>query len=145
MATQTTTVSKTLPDVLNDVWTQIVNEAKANYELPYTPYDAQRIAGLTPDQQAGIAAARGNIGAYAPYYGQASDIASGLARYAQPGGMAQISAPNINAPSIAAASRSVATISRASIAASTRRRWSATSAGSSSTAGSARSTCSRRR
>ncbi len=103
MATQTTTVSKTLPDVLNDVWTQIVNEAKANYELPYTPYDAQRIAGLTPDQQAGIAAARGNIGAYAPYYGQASDIAAGLARYAQPGGMAQISAPNINAPSIAAA------------------------------------------
>lgn len=99
----TTTQTQSLDGNIQDYINFILSEARGQYdEQSYTPYPYQRIAGLTPDQTAGIDAARGNVGSWQPYYQDAASIARGLTGLA--GDIPRLSGnvPQIDAPTIAA-------------------------------------------
>ena len=104
MATTTQTNNTTLnADLLKELQF-LMSEGRAAYEQPYTAYDYARIAGLTPDQMAGMAGVRANQGAADPYYAQAAQIANGLSGLANGANLPKMlgNVPQISAPQIAA-------------------------------------------
>lgn len=98
----TTTRTSSLDANVQDYINFILDEARGLYGQEYTPYPYQRIAGFSPDQTAGMDAARSNVGSWQPYYQDAASIARGLTGFA--GNIPKLSGnvPQIDAPTLAA-------------------------------------------
>lgn len=66
-----TTVSTQTPPWMQDAIYNTITWAQNLANKPYAAYEGPRVAGFTPTQQAGMAAAVGAAGAYQPYLGAA--------------------------------------------------------------------------
>lgn len=71
--TNTTTSSNAPPQQFLDAYSNVVGQAGTAASTPYAPYPGQTVAGLSPDQQSGIAETQGAQGIAAPYINSAAN------------------------------------------------------------------------
>jgi len=76
--TQTQTVENQIPSWLEGGSRQAIDSARSIADRPYTPYEGQRVAGLTPNETAAISMAGQGTSAYQPYYDKAAGALGGL-------------------------------------------------------------------
>lgn len=70
--TNTTTSSNSPPPQFLNAYQNVLNQAGPVASTPYTPYPGQIVAGMSPDQQAGIAGVQGAQGIADPYINSAA-------------------------------------------------------------------------
>ena len=76
--TQSTTNTSNLPEYARPYFERMMGRAEAESNQPYVSYGGQRIAGFTPDTQAGFQATRNVQGAQNVQAGSALVGAAGL-------------------------------------------------------------------
>ena len=80
--TTTTVQSSKLPEEIAPYVTQVLEEAKAQYDIAkergYQPYPGETIAKRTPEEEAAIAGLRGLIGTQQPYQEEAETALRGI-------------------------------------------------------------------
>ena len=80
--TTTTVQSSKLPEEIAPYVTQVLEEAKAQYDIAkergYQPYPGETIAKRTPEEEAAIAGLRGLIGTQQPYQEEAEAALRGI-------------------------------------------------------------------
>jgi len=70
--TQQSSSTTSPPSYLSEAYEKLVSQAQSTANQGYKAYDGQTYAGLTPEQEAGIAATTAAAGKADPYYGKAS-------------------------------------------------------------------------
>lgn len=71
-STNTTTSNNQPPQQFLDAYSNTYNQAQGVASTPYAPYGGQTVAGMSPDQQAGITAVQNAQGAATPYINSAA-------------------------------------------------------------------------
>lgn len=98
MATKTTsTVTKAeLPEWYNQYAGNLISKAYQATSEPYQAYGAPRIAGFSPEQEQAFESVKGNVGAWQPYMGAATQaVGQGMQSFTAPGVAQQYMNPYI--------------------------------------------------
>jgi hypothetical protein len=72
MALNTTQVEQVLPEWYTQYAKDILSKATSATAQPYTPYNAPRVAGFSPEQEQAFSGFQQNMGSYQPYLQAAS-------------------------------------------------------------------------
>jgi len=86
--TQSTTYTSNLPEYARPYFERMMGRAEAESNQPYVPYGGQRLAGFTPDTQAGFDVTRQVAARGTPELDLAGGAAAGAVRAGQPDIMA---------------------------------------------------------
>src|SRR5687767_9105760 len=78
LAPSAKTSETVLPDWYTNYAMSILSNQSAVAANPYTPYSSPRIAGFTPDQEAGFEATRSAAGSFQPWLEQAGATVGAL-------------------------------------------------------------------